>query len=478
MEGTIRIDILKFLKYILKHFWLPVLCAVIGFAGMYIRTAYFNEDAYTANGTLYVYNGNPNLVNYQYASSTDLKSAVQLIDTYLVVIKSNKVMDVVADRLGRDYPGITPEYISDTLTMESISETGVMQIRATTDDPQRSADIVNAVLDVAPDEIIRVVSAGGIEIIDYAMVPLAPNSRHTLRKGVLGAAAGIFFSFAVLLLFFLLNQKITDIDDLKENYTPPVLASVQRNKSHREDSNASRFLLTDNSPMDSVESYAKLRMNLLYSLVGKGHFAVVITSPISGEGKSTVSANLAISCGQSGKKVLLIDADLRRACQCDIFRYANSSEGLTEILVGERIWQDVVIRNIRENVDLLPAGHFPPNPAVILGSGEMHSLLEKLKKVYDLILLDMPPVNIVADPLAVSKWVSGCLFLTRQDYSKHKDIRNALIACEMAGMNVLGFVFYGENVEQGQYYHGRNFRNYYNKYDNRAKQDGALKGDR
>ena len=100
-----RIDLTKMLLYMLKRAWLIVLCAEIGFGAMYMYTTRYLPDTYTASGTMYVNNGNPNLSEYQYTNSGDLNSAVQLINTYLVVVKSEKVMNAVVERMSKDYPG-------------------------------------------------------------------------------------------------------------------------------------------------------------------------------------------------------------------------------------------------------------------------------------------------------------------------------------------------------------------------------------
>ena len=462
---TAKIDLTKLIKFVLKRCWLIVLCAELGFGAMYIRTTRFMPDTYTASGTMYVNNGNPSMEQYQYTNSNDLDSAVQLIDTYLIVVKSEKVMKSVVERLSNDYPGISAGYISSTLSMASVSKTGVACVRSTTNDARLSRDTVNAVLDAAPEEIIRVVGAGNIEIIDYAMEPMLPDSRGALTKGVLGAMAGVVLAGCVLLVMFLLNQRITDTKDLTDNYTPPVLASIQRIKEDSDRPGA--FLLTNTTDMGIVENYAKLRMNLLYTLAGKETHSVIITSAVTGEGKSTITANLAISCSMSDKKVLLVDGDLRRASQSSIFELSNRTKGMSEVLVGNCKWQDVILKNIRGKVDLLPAGHFPPNPAELLGSSEMLQLLEELEETYDLVLLDMPPINIVADPLVLSNYVAGCIFVTRQDYSDHREIRKALIEAELAGMNVMGFVFYGENIKEAGYYNRKYYDKYYSKYEYR-----------
>ena len=465
------IDLIKLIMYILKRAWLVILCVEVGFGGAYMYYAHRTTDTYTAQGTMYVNNANPNLQN-QYTNTNDLDSAVKLIDTYLIVVKSDKVMASVVKKLEADYPGITAKQIAGSLSMASVSKTGVAAVRSSTGNAQMSADIVNAVLEIAPEEIIRVVNAGNIEIIDYAVVPVVPDGHNTMQKGMLGGMFGAVLALGLLAVLFLLNRRITSIEELTESYTPPVLASILRIKKEQGEEEPSDFILTNQSSMEVIENYAKLRMNLLYTLVGKKSKTIVITSSISGEGKSTISSNLAISCSMSGKKVLLVDGDLRRACLRDFLDYDKHSKGLTEALAGDCRWQDAVLHNVRETVDVLPAGHLPPNPAELLESEAMINLLGEFEEVYDLVLIDMPPINIVADPLVISSHVAGCIFVVRQNYSDHRDIRSALIAAEMTGMDVLGFVFYGENVNQGGYYNRRYYKSYYHKYDYRRNPVG------
>ena len=174
------------------------------------------------------------------------------------------------------------------------------------------------------------------------------------------------------MLFFLLNQKVDDTKELTDNYTLPVLSAIKREKEESED--PGMFMLNENSSMDMIESYAKLRMNLLYTLVDKEKHTVIVTSAISGEGKSTIAANLAISVAMSGKRVLLVDADIRRACQHEVFHYDDKLTGLSDVLVGSCSWQDVVLTSGQSTMNILPAGSLPPNPAELLDSPAMHNL--------------------------------------------------------------------------------------------------------
>ena len=465
-----RIDIKKLTIFLLKHSWLIILYAVIGFSAMYGYTRYYLVDTYSAYATMYVLNGNPNLVNYQYTNSTDLNSALQLLDTYMVVVRSKKVMNVVAERLSTTYPGITPDYIAGTLSMGSVADTGVLRVICTTSDPQLSADICNAVLDVAPSEIIRVVSAGSIEIIDYADTPTEPDARSPKKKGMIGAIAGGVAAAATLVFLFLIKREVDDAEDLTENYKVPLLGSVKRAKKNNPDPRT--FKISLDSPMETLETYAKLRMNLFYTLTEKEQRVVEVTSSISGEGKSTIAANLAISCAMSGKRILLIDGDMRRSCQRDIFGYDEHASGLSDVLIQACCWREALFHTDMDNLDVLPAGHVPPNPAELLGTAAMKKLISEVDAEYDLVFLDAPPINIVSDPLVLSPFITGCLFVTRQNFSDHREIKKALIAAEMAGMNVLGMVFDGEKVHTGSYYGRKYYKKYGENYE-KKKRDAA-----
>lgn len=479
MQKT-SIDLLKLATYLLKRIWLPILCAAIGFGFMYWRSSKA-LDTYTASGTMFVTNSNPNLVNYGYTNTSDISSAVQLVNIYSEVVKSETVMQRVLEYrietveedaaeqdllLSQKYPSLTTDYVRSVISMSSVNKTPMVQVNCTTSSPELAADICNAVLQVAPSAIKDVVGAGDAKPQDFATVPMYANTRSDMKNGFTGALAGAALACVLLLLLFLLDRRVENADELRGNYTPPVLASVRRSKGDELDPGS--FLLGEDSDLDLVESYAKLRMNLLYMLEDKGH-TVMLTSAVSGEGKSTIAANLAITLAMSGKHVLLMDADMRRGCQSDLFYYDSRATGLSDLLAGNGKVPDAVLYNIRENLDVLPAGQMPRNPSELLESEAMKELLAELETQYDLILMDAPPLNIVSDALALSSLAVGGLFVVRQHYSDHREIRKALISAEMTGLELLGFVFYGEKLRQGSYYSRRSYRGYrnYDRYQTR-----------
>lgn len=476
------IDLVKLAIYLLKRIWLPILCAAIGFGFLYWRASKA-PDTYTATGTMFVTNSNPNLVNYGYTNTSDISSAVQLVNIYSEVVKSETVMQRVLEYrietaeedgaeqdllLSQKYPGLTTDYVRSAIRMSSVNQTPVVQVSCTTASPELAADICNAVLQVAPAALKDVVGAGDAKPQDFASVPRYANARSDKRQGLTGALAGAALACALLVVLFLLDRRVESADELRGNYTPPVLASVRRRKGDELDPGS--FLLDEKSDLDLVESYAKLRMNLLHLLGDKGH-TVMLTSAVSGEGKSTIAANLAITLAMSGKHVLLMDADMRRGCQSDIFYYDSNTVGLSDLLAGDREVLDTVLYSVRENLDVLPAGKMPHNPSELLESEAMKQLLAELETQYDLILMDAPPLNIVSDALALSSLAVGGLFVVRQHYSDHREIRKALLSAEMTGLELLGFVFYGDKLKQGSYYSRRSYRGYRN-YDRYSPRRG------
>lgn len=477
------IDLVRLAVYILKRIWLVILCAAIGFGVMYYRASK-EPDTYTASGTMFVTNSNPNLVNYGYTSTSDISSAVQLVNIYSEVVKSETVMQRVLEYaiepagengnkddilLSQKYPGITTNFIRNAISMKSIHETPMVQVSCTTMNPVLSADICNSVLQVAPAAIKDVVTAGEAKAQDYAVVPTFSNGRDDKRQGLIGGMSGAVIACALLAILFLMNHQVEKPGEIIEQYTPPILSYIRREKGSEKDAGA--YLLNEKSDMDLVEGYAKLRMNLLYTLTEKMHRTVLVTSAISGEGKSTIAANLAVSMALSGKKILLVDADMRRACQSEIFYYDPNSPGLADILTGSTTIKKSIVSTVWDNLDILPAGSMPSNPCELLESPVMAKLIQEMEEHYDLILMDVPPINIVSDPLALSNQVAGTMFVVRQEFSDHREIRRALVSCEMTGMDILGFIFYGEKLHQGKYYSKRSQRGYeyYNKYDTRSR---------
>ena len=204
--------------------------------------------------------------------------------------------------------------------------------------------------------------------------------------------------------------------------------------------NVQQGIICEGLSFAASEAYKLLRTNLLFSLPEKHCHIIGVTSSVRGEGKSTTSVNLSYTIAQSGKRVLLIDADMRLpsvAIKLDL----KGAPGLSNLIAGLRSERSCLRQsNQMENWYILPAGDIPPNPSELLGSEKMHALLQHYEEIFDVIIIDLPPVNIVADALVISKWADGLICVVRQNYTDRRALSDCMYQIQKLGSHFLGFV--------------------------------------
>lgn len=226
-------------------------------------------------------------------------------------------------------------------------------------------------------------------------------------------------------------------------------------------------LLCDELSFAAAESYKLLRTNLLFALPDQECRIIGVTSSIRGEGKSTTSVNLAYTLAQTGKRVLLIDGDMRLPTIAQKLEMSGTP-GLSNLLAGLSAERNCLRKSSYfDNWYILPAGDIPPNPSELLGSERMHALLDRYKDVFDYILLDLPPVNIVVDALVITKWTDGIIVAVRENYTNRRALDACMYQVEKLGAKMLGFVMTDANVSASSYKHYGKYGKYksYGGYD-------------
>ncbi|MBX7355404.1 CpsD/CapB family tyrosine-protein kinase [Clostridium chauvoei] len=212
------------------------------------------------------------------------------------------------------------------------------------------------------------------------------------------------------------------------------------------------MLVVENKPKSVIaESYRTLRTNIQYSSFDKEYKAIVITSSEPGEGKSTTSANLALSLAQGEKKVVLIDCDLRKPSIHKKFKVSNAT-GLSDVLIGKERLSNTLKRH-GENLLILPSGKIPPNPSEMLSSKAMSNLLEELKEDFDYIIIDTPPIQAVTDSQILSTKVDGTLLVIRAKETKRESVHNAVNLLKKVNAHIMGTVLNGVDNDSGNYYY-------------------------
>lgn len=212
------------------------------------------------------------------------------------------------------------------------------------------------------------------------------------------------------------------------------------------------MFIVDKDPKSiAAESYRTLRTNLQYSSFDEEYKVIVVTSSEPGEGKSTTAGNLALSIAQGDKKVALIDCDLRKPSLHKKFGVSNTV-GLSDVIVGKESIS-VVGHRYNNNLTILTSGKIPPNPSEMLGSKSMKALIEALRKVFDYVILDTPPVQAVTDAQILSTRADGTLLVVKAETTKKESVINTVNLLKKVNANIIGTILNGMDTKRNSYYY-------------------------
>ena len=211
------------------------------------------------------------------------------------------------------------------------------------------------------------------------------------------------------------------------------------------------FIVEKKPKSVAAEAYRSLRTNIQYSSFDNKYQTLVVTSANPGEGKSTVSGNLALVLAQGESKVLLVDCDMRRPSIHKTFKISNTY-GISDLLVGNKKLESVA-NKYNDNLSIVPAGKIPPNPAEMLASKAMTAFLEEMKNYFDYIVLDTPPLQAVTDAQVLSTKVDGSLIVVRAGVTKKDAVHNAVSIIKKVNGNIIGTVLNGADNSKDKYYY-------------------------
>ena len=211
------------------------------------------------------------------------------------------------------------------------------------------------------------------------------------------------------------------------------------------------FIVQKNPKSIAAEAYRSLKTNIQYSSFDKEYKTIVITSSNPGEGKSTTSGNLALTLAEGESRVLLVDCDMRKPSMHKNFRVTNTY-GIADILLQRKKVMDVA-HMYNKNLSIITAGKVPPNPAEMLGSKAMSAFLEEMKEHFDYIILDTPPVQVVADAQILSTKVDGTIIVVRAVVTKKEDVNDTVNTLKKVNANIIGTVLHAVDNSKNKYYY-------------------------
>lgn len=307
-------------------------------------------------------------------------------------------------------------------------------------------------------------------IIEEAQPNRNPIRPRTSTNTLLAAVVGGMLALGVVFLIEYLDDTVKTPDQIQEDTGLSTLGAIAQINAKTD--NLSERLITQITPRDPIsEAYRILRTNLSFSAVDGGLSSLLVTSASPGEGKSTTAANLAVVLSQTGQKVIILDADLRRPTQHKIFGVANN-QGLTTAILDPQTPLSYHLQKTKvPGLQIMASGPIPPNPAELLNSQRMAHLLETLKEEADIVVFDTPPVLTVADAAILAPQVDGAVLVVEAGKVKRAALQQAVDRLIKANAVIFGAVVNLLRTDRGGYYNYHYYYHYYNAYeqDNKKK---------
>lgn len=441
-----------------------VITLMFGFFSFTI-SKFLISPTYQADATLVV-NADKNIQNN--ITYDQITTSQQLVGTYAIILKSNAVLSRVKSDLKLS---MSNKELLKNINVAGVDETEVLKISFTSKDPESALKIVDDIIKVSPDIIIRTVKAGSVEVISPATLEEDPVFPNVPLITIISIIIGFLISVVVIYIINILDNKLTSEDDINKYLTIPVLGTIPDVKSNnwmnKDEINALKdnkyLLISKNSPFQYIEAYKALRTNLQFMSIDKKMKKIAVTSTIPNEGKSTVAINLAITLAGAGLKVLLIDADLRKPSINKYMRIKQiHQKGLSSVLAGVEKLENCIFNLCDLNISVLTSGPIPPNPSELLGSEAMEKLIDEVSENYDYVIIDTPPASVVTDAAVLSKYIDWFVLVLRHNVTTIEAAKAVKTNLNSIGANIIGCVFNSFNFKKSNtpttYYKYKNYK--------------------
>ena len=463
----------NFLTLLRRIFWIILLVPVLVGGLSYYRTDRSFHRMYSSTVVF--------SVQASYAATTDILShsifldasaAQVLAQTFPYVIQSENCKMLLCNELGRDD-------IPASIQAVSTADTGLFTMTVTGSDPQLVFDTMKAAIKVYPQAASPILGDTQVEIINMPNEPSSePINQNTAKEAALRSAS---FALVVMLgltfLFSLARKTVHSAEDLRRLINVRCLAYVPMVKIKKHSNKVNQLLTINNHrvPSSFNESIRNLRVKLHKALPKRSSHVIMITSTLPNEGKTTVATNLALSLATEGKKVILVDGDLRKQSLKDTIGLTEPSDGLVDILSGKT--QNFHLLNVpRSTLLLLSGDNTIDQPQPLLDTPKMRQLLDTLRERMDYIIIDTPPAGILSDAATLAKYVDATVYVVRQDHANSTQILDSIQALSASGANIVGSVLnqtltgttrygYGNKYKEGYgYSYGSKYALDYHKY--------------
>ncbi|HEX4190374.1 MAG TPA: polysaccharide biosynthesis tyrosine autokinase [Marmoricola sp.] len=357
--------------------------------------------------------------------------AAQKVQSYSQLATSRELMQQVIARLKLN---LTPDQLGAKISASVDEQTVIIDLSVTDGDPAVAQQIAKAESELFTAYVSTVETTPvKATVVDPASYDATQVSPKVLLNMVIAGVLGLVIGVGMALLRDLLDNTVTSVYDVESTIDAPVLSSVAY------DADVPRHpLLTEvGSHSTRVEAFRLLRTNLQFLDLDTRPRAIVITSAVPSEGKTSTATNLAIALAQTGLRVLLVDGDLRRPKVASVLGLERSV-GLTTVLVGRSELQDSIQKHTDSGIYFLASGPIPPNPTEVLQSRAAQELFDRVSQMFDMVIIDGPPLLPVSDAAIMARDVDGAILVVRHGKTTKEQLRQAALRLNQVDANMLG----------------------------------------
>lgn len=440
-----EINIKDYFSYLKHYIFAFIIVVAIAVGGIVAYDIMVKKPLYQANTTVVI--AKSDSIDGTAVSLNDVNASQKLANTYSEIAKSELVLKRVIEELDLS---MTSKELSKGVTIKPIQDTSIISITVKDQNATRSATIANGIAKVFSEEIGKIYKLENVSQLSVATTPTAPSNNTLTRDIVLAVAVAVVGVAGFAFVRFYLDDSVKHTDDIEKMFGLPTVGSISRNDSKVKNGNE---LVVARAPKSIVsENIKSLRTNLQFAAVDRNLKTILVTSTNASEGKSFVSSNLAVSFAQAGKKVLIIDCDLRKGRLHRLFKTFNNA-GLSNLLADNiKNLSNYIHNTTVENLDLITCGTYPPNPSELLSSQRNKKVLASLRNHYDIIILDGAPIGGLADSVILSSMADEVLIVTKDGFTSKSDLAATRDALRKVDANVAGVVFNTVNHRSAKYY--------------------------
>ena len=433
IDLTVAIN--DFFRILRKNLIWVVLVIALCAAGFTVYKNYTYSPSYTAASTFVVSTNEQSIGSYY-----DAAAVRQVAQTFPYILTSDILQRQVAQVLGLDYlPG--------SIRASVLENTNFLTISVTDSDPQRAYQTLQALLQTFPSISESIIGKVYMELMDETGVPTAPNNAENMKLNLVsGGLVGVVICTAMILVTMFTVRTVRCEEDCLRRINAKCLGSVPwvRRKARSKQTVVHPHILQKHANPDFVEAFRIIRNKIDHSCSGSRVKTILVTSTFAGEGKSTTAVNVALALAQEGKKVALVDCDLRNPSDAEILGTVRG-KGLINFLRDEDKIEECSLQG--ENflphglpLTFIRGGKAVQDGAHYLADHRMKILIRALEKQMDYVILDTPPAGLLTDAAILSQYAQGAVYVVKKDFSKVDKILEGMEHLTQSGTDILGCV--------------------------------------